>query len=64
MRPGTYQFPSAAEVEGEAEAEAQTVPTGADIGEVDPNSLVDINFDDGEFYCFIPFINLTGLPSR
>ena len=37
----------AAEVEGEtAEAEA---PAGANLEDVDPNALLDIDFDDGKF---------------
>lgn len=35
----------ATEIEGDEEG--LPVPAGADVGEVDPGTLADINFDDG-----------------
>lgn len=37
----------AAEIEGEPENPSE-VPAGANLTDVDPNTLQDINFDDGE----------------
>jgi len=41
----------ASEVQGDSEGLA--TPIGADIGDVDPNSLLDINFDDGAPHCLL-----------
>jgi hypothetical protein len=39
----------AAEVEGENEGQNEA-PAGADLADVDPNSLQDIDFDDGQWF--------------
>ena len=44
-------FYLAAEVEGETDN--SSVPNGAELEDVDPNSFVEIDFDDGTFLCVI-----------
>ena len=40
--------PAAAEMQGDGDADEST-PAGALVGDVDPTSLQDINYDDGAF---------------